>query len=38
LDDGTIARICSTIELDGMSQMLEKRYNGGLRGNAVIRL
>jgi hypothetical protein len=32
------ARIRSTVELDGVSQMLEKLHNGGLRGKAVIRL
>jgi hypothetical protein len=39
LADGMIAaRIRSTVELDGVSQMLEKLHNGGLRGKAVIRL
>ena len=39
LADGTItARIRSTVELDGVGQMLEKLRNGGLRGKAVIRL
>ena len=37
LADGTItARIRSTVELDGVSQMLEKLRHGGLRGKAVI--
>ena len=39
LADGTItARIGSTVELDGVGQLLEKLRNGGLRGKAVIRL
>jgi hypothetical protein len=39
LADGMIAtRIRSTVELDGVSQMLEKLHNGGLRVKAVIRL
>jgi hypothetical protein len=39
LADGMIAaRIRSTVELDGVSQMLEKLHNGGLCGKAVIRL
>jgi NADPH2:quinone reductase len=39
LADGTItARIRSTVELDGVGQMLEKLRHGGLRGKAVIRL
>jgi hypothetical protein len=39
LADGMIAaRVGSTVELDGVSQMLEKLHNGGLRGKAVIRL
>ena len=39
LANGMIAvRIRSTVELDGVSQMLEKLHNGGLRGKAVIRL
>lgn len=38
LADGTItARIRSTVELDGVGQMLEKLRHGGLRGKAVIR-
>jgi hypothetical protein len=37
LVDGMIAAR-STVELDGVSQMLEKLHNGGLRGKAVIRL
>jgi NADPH:quinone reductase len=37
--EGTItARIRSTVELDGVAQMLEKLRHGGLRGKAVIRL
>jgi hypothetical protein len=32
------ARLRSTVELDSVSQMLEKLHNGGLRGKAVIRL
>jgi D-arabinose 1-dehydrogenase-like Zn-dependent alcohol dehydrogenase len=31
------ARIRSTVELDGVGQMLEKLRHGGLRGKAVIR-
>ena len=39
LKEGKItARIRSTVELDGVAQMLEKLRNGGLRGKAVIRL
>jgi hypothetical protein len=39
LANGMIAvRIRSRVELDGVSQMLEKLHNGGLRGKAVIRL
>jgi NADPH:quinone reductase len=39
LADGTItARIRSTVELEGVSQMLEELRKGGLRGKAVIRL
>jgi len=39
LADGTItARIGSTVELDGVAQLLEKLRNGGLRGKAVVRL
>jgi hypothetical protein len=39
LADGMIAAcIRSTVELDGVSQRLEKLHNGGLRGKAVIRL
>jgi hypothetical protein len=38
LADGTItARIRSTVELDGVGQMLEKLRHGGLCGKAVIR-
>ena len=38
LANGMIAvRIRSTVELDGVSQRLEKLHNGGLRGKAVIR-
>jgi hypothetical protein len=37
LADGMIAaRIRSTVELDGVSQRLEKFHNGGLRGKAVL--
>jgi len=32
------ARIRSTVELDGVTQMLEKLRHGGLRGKAVIRV
>jgi hypothetical protein len=32
------ARIRSTVELDGVGQMLEKLRHGGFRGKAVIRL
>jgi NADPH:quinone reductase-like Zn-dependent oxidoreductase len=39
LADGTItARIRSTVNLDGVGQILEKLRQGGLRGKAVIRL
>ena len=39
LANGTItARIRSTVELDGVGQILEKLRQGGLRGKAVIRL
>lgn len=39
LADGTItARIRSTVDLDGVGQVLEKLRNGGLGGKAVIRL
>ena len=39
LADRTItARIRSTVELDGVGQILEKLRQGGLRGKAVIRL
>ena len=39
LADGTItARIRSTVELDGVGQILERLRQGGLRGKAVIRL
>ena len=39
LANGTItARIGSTVELDGVGQLLDKLRNGGLRGKAVIRL
>jgi len=39
LADGTItARIRSTVELDGVAQLLETLRHGGLRGKAVIRL
>ena len=39
LADGIItARIRSTVELDGVAQVLEKLRNGGLGGKAVIRL
>lgn len=39
LADGTItARIATTVELDGVGQLLEKLRKGGLRGKAVIRL
>jgi D-arabinose 1-dehydrogenase-like Zn-dependent alcohol dehydrogenase len=38
LADGTItARICATVELSGVAEMLEKLRHGGLRGKAVIR-
>jgi NADPH:quinone reductase-like Zn-dependent oxidoreductase len=39
LADGTItARIRSTVELDGVGQVLDKLRHGGLRGKAIIRL
>ena len=39
LADGIItARIRSTVDLEGVAQMLEKLRNGGLRGKAIIRL
>jgi D-arabinose 1-dehydrogenase-like Zn-dependent alcohol dehydrogenase len=39
LANGTVtARIRSTVELDGVGQMLETLRHGGLRGKAVIRL
>jgi D-arabinose 1-dehydrogenase-like Zn-dependent alcohol dehydrogenase len=39
LADGTItARVRSTVNLDGVGQILEKLRHGGLRGKAVIRL
>jgi uncharacterized protein YidB (DUF937 family) len=37
LADGTVtARISSTVELNGVAEMLEKLRHGGLRGKAVI--